>query len=41
MATKKITLNELRSIVRQAIKEETMLNEANLEVKSIAKLITI
>lgn len=39
MATTKITLNELRSIVKQIIKEETMLNEDNLEVKSIAKQI--
>ena len=37
MTTKKITLNELRSIIRQALKEETILQEANLEVKSIAK----
>jgi hypothetical protein len=37
MATTKITLNELRSIVKQIIKEERMLNEDNLEVKNIAK----
>ena len=31
MATTKITLNELRSIVKQIIKEETMLNENSME----------
>ena len=37
MATTKITLNELRSIVKQIIKEEMILKEDNLEVKNIAK----
>ena len=37
MVTKKITLNELRSIVKQIIKEEMILKEDNLEVKNIAK----
>jgi len=37
MATKKITLNELRNLVKQIIKEERMLNEDNLQVKRIAK----
>lgn len=37
MATKKITINELRSIVKQIIKEERMLKEDNLQVKNIAK----
>ena len=42
MATKKITLNELRSIVKQIIKEEMILKEAantDLELKSVAKQI--
>lgn len=43
MATKKITLNELRSILKQIIKEEMILlkEEANtdLELKSVAKQI--
>ena len=42
MATTKITLNELRSIVKQIIKEERILNEAantDLELKSAAKQI--
>jgi hypothetical protein len=30
MATKKITLNELRNLVKQAIKEEIMLNEVKI-----------
>ena len=37
MATTKITLNELRSIVKQIIKEETMLNEDNLVLNNYAK----
>ena len=37
MAIKKITLNELRSIVKQIIKEETMLNEDNLVLNNYAK----
>ena len=37
MVTKKITLNELSSIVKQIIKEEMILKEDNLEVKNIAK----
>jgi hypothetical protein len=32
MATTKITLNELRTIVKQIIKEETMLNEADTSI---------
>ena len=42
MATKKITLNELRSIVKQIIKEEMILKEdanTDLELKSVAKQI--
>ena len=42
MTTKKITLNELRTLVKQIIKEERMLNEAadtDLELKSVAKQI--
>ena len=42
MATTKITLNELRSIVKQIIKEEMILKEAantDLELKSVAKQI--
>jgi hypothetical protein len=31
MATKKITLNELRSLVKQIIKEETSINASNLK----------
>jgi hypothetical protein len=37
MATTKITMNELRNIVKKLVKEETMLNEDNLELKSISK----
>lgn len=37
MAIKKITLNELCSIVKQIIKEETMLNEDNLVLNNYAK----
>ena len=42
MATTKITLNELRTLVKQIIKEERMLDEAantDLELKSAAKQI--
>jgi hypothetical protein len=42
MATKKITLNELKSLVKQIIKEEKMLDEVantDLELKSVAKQI--
>jgi len=42
MTTKKITINELRNIVKQIIKEEIMLNEAantDLELKSAARQI--
>jgi hypothetical protein len=35
--TKKITMNGLRSIVKQIIKEETMLNEDNLVLNNYAK----
>jgi hypothetical protein len=34
MATKKITLNELRTLVKQIIKEERMLNEG---IKALSK----
>ena len=37
MATKKITLNELRSIVKKLVKEETMLNENEQEELFLAK----
>ena len=38
MATKKITLNELRSIIKQIIKEEIVLKEAlNKDIKQFAK----
>ena len=38
MATKKITLNELRSIVKQIIKEEMVLKEAlNKDIRQFAK----
>ena len=44
MATKKITLNELRSIVKQIIKEERMLNESTSNLlavlEKLQKLIT-
>lgn len=33
----KTTINELRTLIKHIIKEEMMLNEDNLEVKSIAK----
>lgn len=36
MATKKITINELRSIVKQIIKEERMLNEAISDISDTA-----
>jgi hypothetical protein len=42
MATKKITLNELRSLVKQIIKEETMLNEGlKLRNNTATKKITL
>ncbi len=37
MSTKKITLNELRSIVKQMMKEEIMLNEDILILKQLSK----
>jgi len=37
MATKKITLNELRTLVKKIINEETMLNEDNLILGNYAK----
>ena len=37
MVTTKITLNELRSIIKQIIKEEIMLNEDNLVLNNYAK----
>jgi len=39
MATKKITLSELRNIVKQMVKEEMVLKEDYLELKSIGKLL--
>ena len=39
MATKKITLNELRTLVKQIIKEEKTLNETENNIKNNIKLL--